>query len=606
LTLDIPSTLTGVLQARLDRLQQAERSTLQQASVIGRIFWDSALTALAQGAVFALPRLQSKEFIFPRNETAFADTIEYIFKHALLRDVTYENVLKSQRRHYHQLVAEWLVTAASANGRADEYAGLIGEHYHLAQNVALAGKWYGRAGKHAATNFAHQEAAHYLTLALDLTPEPELVGCFDLLIAREKTYDLQGNRPAQQADLAQLAGLVGQLEADKQAQVALRQANYAEVISDYEGAIAHAQAAIATAEPEGLWEAVAAGYVFWGAALRLQGQMTQAQTMFHKGLASARKGNHPEQEANCLRGLGVVARAQGDYATAITCYEQSLAICREVGDRRGEGHSLINFGVVAHEQGDYATAAACFEQTLAIRQEIGDRQGEAICLGNLGQMAYHQGDYGTASAYYEQSLTIGQEVGDRRWEGICLINYGNVAYHQGNYATAATYYEQGLTICLEIGDQYTAGISLNLLGMLALAQKNLEQATAHLKQALTIHQELKQPHYLVEDWVGLAKVAFIQGDRSQAETYLQQILAYLQENPTLVGAETPMRAFHVTWELLVALEQADQARHVLTLAVQTIQAYLDQNSDSALQEMYLDQPHHKVLWQAWQGQRKTS
>ncbi|MFN2135599.1 MAG: ATP-binding protein [Candidatus Promineifilaceae bacterium] len=602
LILGIPSTLTGVLQARLDRLQLPERSALQQASVIGRIFWDAALTALEPGGALALPLLKNKELIFPRSETAFESTTEYIFKHALLRDVTYETVLKRHRGRYHQLVAEWLVRAATANGRADEYAGLIGEHYLLAQNETLASRWFGRAGKHAASNYAHQEAAHHLTLALALIPESDAAERFMLLLGLEKTNDLQGDRAAQQADLAQLAELAGQLDADRQAQVTLRQANYAEMTSDYEKAIAQAQAAIALAEPEGAWETVAGGYVLWGTALRQLGQYTQAQTMFHKGLASAQKGNLPEQEANCLRGLGVVARAQGDYTTAATCYERALAICREIGDRRGEGHCLINIGVLAHEQGNYAAAASCFEETLVIRREIGDRQGEAICLGNLGQFAYHQGDYATASTYFEQSLTICREVGDRRWEGICLINFGNVAYCQQKYRSAANYYDQGLAICLEIGDQYIAGIALNLLGMLALRQNRLEQAVSHLQQALSIHQELNQAHYLVEDWVGLAEVAFFDGDRSKSEEYLEQILAYLQENPTLVGAEMPMRAFHMTWELLVALEQADQARRVLTLAVQLMQAYFDITSDPKQREMYLDQPHRRALWKAWQEQ----
>jgi predicted ATPase len=72
------------------------------------------LATLDEAGMLALPSLHSKEFIFPRADTAFADTEEYIFKHAILRDVTYETVLKRTRRTYHALVADWLVQAAEA------------------------------------------------------------------------------------------------------------------------------------------------------------------------------------------------------------------------------------------------------------------------------------------------------------------------------------------------------------------------------------------------------------------------------------------------------------------------------------------------------------
>src|SRR5205085_1111696 len=114
----VPPTLTGVLQARLDRLTPEEKTVLQRASVIGRIFWDGAVehlglrltgairreTSVASFAVTGVPvgggeavaeALEShrrKELIYRREASAFAGSREYIFKHALLRDVTYESV----------------------------------------------------------------------------------------------------------------------------------------------------------------------------------------------------------------------------------------------------------------------------------------------------------------------------------------------------------------------------------------------------------------------------------------------------------------------------------------------------------------------------------
>ena len=127
----VPATLTGVLQARLDSLPAVERETLQRASVVGRLFWDAAVAYVGEADPATVapiwPALGLRELVYPREETAFEGTHEYVFKHALLRDVTYESVLLRRRRDYHQRAAQWLIIAGG--DRVDEYADLIAAHY---------------------------------------------------------------------------------------------------------------------------------------------------------------------------------------------------------------------------------------------------------------------------------------------------------------------------------------------------------------------------------------------------------------------------------------------------------------------------------------------
>ena len=88
----VPATLTGVLQARLDSLPVAERETLQRASVVGRLFWDAAVVYVGDddpaSVASVWPALGRRELVYSREETAFEGTREFVFKHALLRDVT--------------------------------------------------------------------------------------------------------------------------------------------------------------------------------------------------------------------------------------------------------------------------------------------------------------------------------------------------------------------------------------------------------------------------------------------------------------------------------------------------------------------------------------
>ncbi|NIN66300.1 MAG: hypothetical protein GTO63_16740, partial [Anaerolineae bacterium] len=149
---EVPSTLAGVLQARLDSLPPQERSVLQQASVVGRLFWDRLVAHIqAEGGEggnpqlvpVALNALRQRELVYRREESAFAGAVEYLFKHEVLREVTYESVVKHLRRVYHGLVGEWLIS--QGGDRIAEYSGLIAEHLLLAGRKEQAGEYFTQA-----------------------------------------------------------------------------------------------------------------------------------------------------------------------------------------------------------------------------------------------------------------------------------------------------------------------------------------------------------------------------------------------------------------------------------------------------------------------------
>ena len=178
----IPPGLTGVLQARLDRLEPEERATLQRASVVGRRFWDRAVTRLAAAddhppdparasavTSASLATLERRELAFERTPSTFTGCREYVFKHALVRDVAYESLLRRQRRAYHGAAADWLL--ATGGDRADETAGIVGTHLELAGRGAEAARQYARAAARAAATFANDEAIDLYRRALRLDRE---------------------------------------------------------------------------------------------------------------------------------------------------------------------------------------------------------------------------------------------------------------------------------------------------------------------------------------------------------------------------------------------------------------------------------------------------
>jgi len=108
--LKVPATLTGLIQARLDSLNTNLRETLQQASVVGRIFWTNVLenmrdpenqTLASSSAIYdKLNSLRAKELVYRYDESGSTEMPEYIFKNTILHDVTYESVLLKLRPIY--------------------------------------------------------------------------------------------------------------------------------------------------------------------------------------------------------------------------------------------------------------------------------------------------------------------------------------------------------------------------------------------------------------------------------------------------------------------------------------------------------------------------
>jgi DNA-binding SARP family transcriptional activator len=126
----IPDTVHGVLAARIDALPPDEKRVLQEAAVIGRVFWTEPL-ALAAAAVdvdAALSGLEERALVVERTSSSLRGHAEYQFKHALVRDVAYAALPKARRARAHAEHADWIEQL----GRRDELLELIAHHYRSA------------------------------------------------------------------------------------------------------------------------------------------------------------------------------------------------------------------------------------------------------------------------------------------------------------------------------------------------------------------------------------------------------------------------------------------------------------------------------------------
>jgi predicted ATPase/class 3 adenylate cyclase len=456
--IEVPATLTEVLQARLEGLPLEERTTLQQASVVGHIFWDDTVEYINQEsrsrniqttlntACQNLTTLRSRELIHRREESAFTDSVEYIFKHTALRDVTYESVLKRIRRIYHGLISEWLIHHSA--GRSSEYSGLIADHLELAGNQVQAAIYYYMAGERAAKQYANTEAVAYFTRALTLTAVEDLLARYRLLTAREKVLDTLGDRAAQQADLAAMKSIAEDLQdPGKQAQVALRQMNYYYFISEYQTVAELAQEAIHSAQLAGDVECEAGISLYWGMSLESN---KDAINRYERALQLSRDHKLHRLEADSLRRLGFAYSDLGDLDRCKTFLELALEKSRQIGYKRAEAEALNALGIEYEQQGDIRYARMYFSQALQISRKTGNRVGEATFLGNLGWIERCVYDFEKAIDLTCQSLAIWREVGGRIGEQGRRANLGWLYFYTGEYEKAIENFMQAMEIAHQI------------------------------------------------------------------------------------------------------------------------------------------------------------
>ncbi|MGW8226669.1 MAG: ATP-binding protein, partial [Anaerolineales bacterium] len=574
--LRIPSTLTGVLQARIDSLPVKERQVLQQASVVGRIFWDEAICYLNQDQALgeaidpmvtaqtklSLDDLESREMIFEQPGSVFSEAAEYHFKNAILQEVTYEIVLKSMRKVYHAMVADWLITRST--DRAEEFTGLIAGHLEKAGKKEQALEYLSRAAKTAESNFALDEAKDFYTRALDQAPESDLEKRYELLWGRRGVFHSQGNRAAEREDLETLSSIAGKLN-DEQKQI--------EVSTGW------------------AWLA----YFF--------GDFTEAKAAAKRGLALADSTDGYETIGEALNALAFAEWQLRECDDALVKANTALSLADQADDRRYQGRTLMTLGVIHSSLGDYSAARAAFERALSIARELDDLHREHTVLSNLGVTLTLLGDYQTARGNFQYGLDNSHEMGNQVYAGVDLINLGWVCSAEGEWEVAREHVVAGLEI-LRKADHFE-GIAEGLiwLGHACLGSGQLECASDAYQESLELRRTLNQTDLAMEALAGLARTGLAQGDLSIATNRVNEIMTYLENGGTLEVTWEPLRIYLTCIQVLERVDD-HRAEKFLEEAHQFLQQRAALISDEDDRRSYLENvPWNREIDQLWEAQK---
>ena len=162
----IPDNLQSLLSARMDRLEESTRGTLQLASVIGRSFYHRVLQAVDEASHELDKHLGTLLRMDLIREAARVPEIEYAFRNPLTQEAVYKTILIKRRRAFHLRVGEAMETIYA--DRLDGLFGLLAHHFTLANEREKAIDYYRKAAKQAVALFAYDDAIQNLRGALEL------------------------------------------------------------------------------------------------------------------------------------------------------------------------------------------------------------------------------------------------------------------------------------------------------------------------------------------------------------------------------------------------------------------------------------------------------
>jgi tetratricopeptide (TPR) repeat protein len=167
---ELPTSVKGIIAARIDGLPPEERSVILDASVVGKVFWRGALERLrgdASGIAEALDSLEERDLVRREPSTSVQGDEEFTFKHMLIREVAYATLPKAVRRERHAAVARFIESAAG--DRVAESAATLAYHWREAGNAELELQYL----RLAATRAWPAEAITLYDRALELVPEED-------------------------------------------------------------------------------------------------------------------------------------------------------------------------------------------------------------------------------------------------------------------------------------------------------------------------------------------------------------------------------------------------------------------------------------------------
>jgi len=504
--LPLPETLQGIIAARLDELAPEEKLLLQEAAVVGKVFWLGALESVAdleRGALQTLlHKLERKGFLRREPRSSVADETEYAFAHALVRDVVYAQIPRIERAQKHRHAAQWIETLAAE--RSEDRAHVASHHWLQAleltraagrDDAELAKRARGAlrdAGDRASRLGAREASRDLYAQALALTPRDD----------RERPHALYRYG---------------------------RAAAYSGVDADAELAEA-AESLRAAGDIEAAADAVfSRSFILWNV-----GRNEEAWPLTEEALALVASRPPSPLKAYLVGMYAIRCMLAGRVEDALEYAQRELELASELGLERHRAHALITIGTARATGGDVAGLGA-IEEGLVLARELNDAPVLIRGYKNLSSQLADYAQLGRAAQLTDDALRTAEHFGDgfhTAWFEVELAHY---AYFGGDWDVALKRLH-GFFAGLGARRHYMEGSARTLLGRLEAERGRLDDGVRNSALGLEFGRSVAEHQVLLPALASHACVLVLAGRSRDAGALVDEFLELVHE-PTFALAD---------------------------------------------------------------------
>ncbi len=526
--LPVPETVQGIIAARLDALSVEEKRLLQDAAVLGKVFWLGAVVGGMdrRTAERLLHALERKDFVQRARRSSVADEDEYSFLHVLVRDVAYGQIPRRERAEKHRLTADWIASL----GRPEDHAEMLAHHYLSALELRRATGQPIDADTSRQTLNSLRDAAER---ARSLMAYAAAAGYYDSALGLAESGSREHARLL--FDLGRTRKIAGSLEPD----VLAAAADELLAVGDTEAA-AEAQAELAWVH-------------------RRRGDTDHATRHFDMAQELVDGCEPSARTASVISSIARVKMLIGDFADAILLGRSVLDVAAQLDKDDLRAHALNTIGVARMDLGD-SGGIDDLEESLAIAIEA--KMPAAICQAqvNLWAVLLARGNLERSAPVIEAAADTASRFGfieDERWIRGCraLDSFDRGEWHEALRLTDA------LLGDVEAGSpHYSAPGLYAIRALMRIARDDHSGALADSERALELGHLVKDPQILYGALACCAHVFRETGDLASATVLVDESLGLLRAG---TGTSNALDTIHMLSWTLSALGRGQELIEVM-------------------------------------------
>jgi class 3 adenylate cyclase/tetratricopeptide (TPR) repeat protein len=463
--LPLPETVQGLIAARIDGLPLDEKTLLQDAAVLGKVFWLSAVSELGElerwTAEERLHALERKEFVRRERRSSVPGELEYAFRHLLVRDVGYGQIPRGTRAEKHRLAARWI----EALGRPEDHAELLAHHYVASLELAEA------AGLPPA----------------DLTEPARLA----LKEAGDRAFALNSFQAAARSYERALG--LGREDAADRPELMFRFAHALAVMEDErrEQALEDAGSALVAAGKEefaGQAEALLAE-VWWhrGDRDRSLQHLERAQQLVATVPPSPAKA-HVLSHVSRYRALAE------ENEEAIRVGEEALAMAERLGLDELRAHALDNVGIAKVNLGN-SEGLADLERSIEIALKVNSPEA-GRAYNNLAAMTWFLGDLRRANELLDDAVRVSDQFGSATIGRYSRIVRIQTLFSRGEWSEGLRQADEFIAACEAGQSHYLENAIRGDRAGTRLARGDVDGALDDMEKAIEHARRAKDPQAL--------------------------------------------------------------------------------------------------------------